>query len=314
VGERRGAAGSPADVASLRVFMEVVRAGSLSAAARALGVATSAVSKRLAQLEAELGVQLLTRSSREQRLTEAGQLLAERVPVALAEVDAALSAARELGTASTGLLRVSAPVTLTELHLAPITADFLQSEPSMRVELVVGDQLVDPVAEGFDLAIRSGPATHASLMVRKLARDARVLCAAPAYLARAGTPRTPAELAQHDCMRHALNDATGRWTLRTKGGRETVVVRGSLRVNHGGSLREALLRGLGIGYLPLFVVQEALERGELVRVLPEVEVEAEPFLVALHPYGRRPPRRVRSYVEYLAAHLPRRLGQAPLRR
>ncbi|HET9451552.1 MAG TPA: LysR family transcriptional regulator [Aggregicoccus sp.] len=301
------------DVASLRVFVEVARAGSLSAAARSLGVATSAVSKRLSQLEAGLGVRLLTRTPRGMRLTEAGQVLAGRAPAALGEVDAAFAAARELGSAAAGVLRVSAPVTLTELHLAPLTADFLVAEPTMRVELVVDDRMVDPVVGGFDLVIRSGPATHASLMVRKLARDERVLCAAPGYLARAGTPRTPAELAGHNCMRHALNDVSGRWVLRTRRGRETVAVRGSLRVNHGGALQAALLRGLGIGYLPLFVVQEALERGTLVRVLPEAQVESAPFLVALHAYGRRPPRWVRSYVEFLAARLPERLGQSPLR-
>jgi DNA-binding transcriptional LysR family regulator len=303
-----------ADVTSLRVFLEVARAGSLSAAARGLGVATSGVSKRLAQLEAELGVRLLTRGARRTQLTEAGTLLAERAAAALAQVDAALAEVREAGAAQAGLLRVSAPVTLTELHLAPLTADFLRAQPGMRVELVVEDAQVEPAAAGCDLVIRSGPATHASLMVRKLARDSRVLCAAPAYLARAGTPRTVAQLAEHNCMRHALNDASGKWTLRTRRGREMVTVRGSLRVNHGGALREALLRGLGIGYLPLFVVQEALERGTLVRVLPDAEVEAAPYLIALHAYGRRPPRWLRSYVEYLAEHLPRRLGQEPLRR
>ena len=313
MGERTEAAARAQEVASLRVFLEVARAGSLSAAARALGLATSAVSKRLAGLEAALGVQLLTRSSRRLHLTEAGRVLAGRGPGALAGLEAVLEAAREVGASRSGSLRVSAPVTLTELHLAPLTADFLLAEPSMRVELVVDDAQVDPVARGFDLVVRSGPATHASLMVRKLARDARVLCAAPSYLARAGTPRRVAELAQHACMRHALNDAGGHWVLRTRRGRERVMVQGPLRVNHGGSLREALLRGLGIGFLPLFVVQEALERGTLVRVLPEVEVEAAPFLVALHPYGRSPPRWVRSYVDFLAQQLPRRLGQAPLR-
>ncbi len=302
------------DVASLRVFVEVARAGSLSAAARSLGVATSAVSKRLSLLEAGLGVRLLTRSSRGMQLTEAGRVLAERAPAALDGVDAAFAAAREQGAAPAGALRVSAPVTLTELHLAPLTAQFLVQRPSMRVELVVDDRMVDPVVDGFDLVIRSGPATHASLMVRKLARDERVLCASPAYLARAGTPRTPAQLEGHNCMRHALNDASGRWVLRTRRGKETVGVRGSLRVNHGGALREALLQGLGIGYLPRFVVQGALERGALVQVLPDVEVESTPFLVALHAYGRRPPSWVRSYVDFLAEGLPKRLGQAPLRR
>jgi DNA-binding transcriptional LysR family regulator len=301
------------DVASLRVFVEVARAGSLSAAARSLGVAISAVSKRLSALEAALGVRLLTRSPRGMQLTEAGRVLAERAPAALGEVDAAFAAARERGAAPAGVLRVSAPVTLTQLHLAPLTADFLLQEPTMRVELVVDDRMVDPVVGGFDVVIRSGPATHASLMVRKLARDERVLCASPAYLARAGTPRTPAELVGHECMRHALNDANGRWVLRTRRGRETVTVQGRLRVNHGGALEAALLQGLGIGYLPRFVVQEALERGALVQVLPDVEVESAPYLVALHAYGRRPPRWVRSYVEFLAAGLPKRLGQSPLR-
>lgn len=302
------------ELASLHIFAEVVRAGSLSAAARELGVATSAVSKRLAQLEAVLGVRLLARSSRRMRLTEAGEALAERAPAALAEVDAAFAAARELGTATAGALRVSAPVTLTEMHLAALTAEFLAREPAVRVELVADDRMVDPLHDGFDLLIRSGPATHASLTVRKLARDARVLCAAPAYLARAGTPRAPEELAGHNCMRHALNDAAGRWTLRTQEGARTVAVRGNLRVNHGGALKAAALHGLGIAYLPLFIVKAELERGALVRVLPDVELDSPAFLVALHPYGRRPPPRVRSYIDHLATHLPLRLGQAPLRR
>ncbi|WP_052350967.1 LysR family transcriptional regulator [Myxococcus stipitatus] len=299
---------------SLRVFMEVVLAGSLSAAARKRGVATSAVSKRLAQLEKSLGVPLLVRSSRSMRLTEAGQALAERAPSALREVEDAFASARELGTATQGAVRVSAPVTLTELHLAPLTADFLLAEPSMRVELVVDDRFVDPVKDGFDLVIRSGPATHVSLVVKKLARDSRVLCASPDYLKRAGTPATPEDLSRHNCMRHSFNDSSGRWALNVEGQGRTVLVRGNLRLNHGGALKAAVLRGLGIGYLPLFVVREELERGALVQVLPDVEVEAPPFLIALHPYGRRPPRPVRGYLEYLAAHLPQRLGQPPAAR
>ena len=216
--------------------------------------------------------------------------------------------------ATGGVIRVSAPVTLTQLHLAPITAAYLLKTPSVRIDLVADDRMVDAVGEGFDLVIRSGPATHQSLTVRKLARDERVLCAAPAYLARAGTPRAPEALSRVNCMRHALNDGAGRWQIRTSGGVRAINVRGNLRVNHGGALKAAALQGLGIAYLPRFIVDEALRSGALVRVLPDVEVVAAPFVIALHPYGRRLPPRIRGYLDHLAAHLPGRLGQRPLKR
>jgi DNA-binding transcriptional LysR family regulator len=301
------------DLVEMRTFVGVAEGRSFSAAARGLGATTSAISKRIAALEAKLGAQLFHRTTRTLALTEAGRVLHERVRRVLAEIDEAERDVVGLADGLRGVLRVSAPVTFGQLHVAPLVADFLLANPEVRVELSLDDRYVDVVAEGFDLAIRAGRMVDSTLIAKKLASDRRVVCAAPAYLERAGVPRTPADLARHNCMRHAYHDASATWTFDGPRGRESVVVHGSLRLNHGGAIRAAALRGLGVALLPGFTVDGDVASGALAAVLEDYKLPAT-AIYAVQPADAHATRKVRALIDFLGAQLPARLGTAAKKR
>jgi DNA-binding transcriptional LysR family regulator len=295
------------DLVEMRTFVGVVEGQSFSAAARSLGATTSAVSKRIAALEGKLRTQLFHRTTRTVVTTEAGQVLYERVRRVLTELADAERDVVGLGEGLRGVLRVSAPVTFGQLHVAPLVADFLLEHRELRIELTLDDRYVNVVAERFDLAIRAGRLVDSTLIARKLASDRRVVCAAPSYLERTGVPRTPSDLAAHDCMRHALHDASATWTFDGPHGRESVVVQSSLRLNHGGAIRAAALRGLGLALLPGFTVDDDLRSGALRSVLDEYRLPPS-GIYAVMPADAHTTKKVRSLVDFLARALPPRLG------
>lgn len=295
------------DLSEMLVFVRVVERGSFSAAARALGMTTSAISKRIAALERKLRTRLVHRTTRKLSTTDAGRALHERLRRLFADLEDAEREVVGLGSTLRGVVRVSASVTFGQLHLAPLVADFLIANPELRVELRLSDRYVDVVGEDFDLAIRAGRLADSSLIARKLAPDPRVVCAAPSYLERHGTPRAPAELARHNCMRHSLHDSTGIWSFDGPGGRLDVAVQGALQVDHTGAIREAVLRGLGIALMPMFAVAGEVRSGAL-RVLLEDYPLAEMAIYALTPPGAHPTVKVRALVEFLSEKLPPRLA------
>ncbi len=300
-------AGALDDVAALVIFARVIQQRSFTRAARELNTSTSAVSKRIARLEARLGASLLTRTTRHVVPTEAGLALYERCLRILREVEDAELLVADLHAAPRGLLRVSAPVYFGELHIAPLIAQLALLYPELRVELSLSDRFVDVSAEGFDLAIRIGPLSGATLNVRKLVRDPLVACAAPAYLERRGTPQRPQDLLEHDCLRYTLASNKDRWRFVDESGETVYVpVMGPLDSDHSGALREAAIAGLGIVYLPQFYLADSLERGELVRVLashspPPIDIQA------VYPQQQRLPPKTRACLDFLAEELPRRL-------
>jgi DNA-binding transcriptional LysR family regulator len=294
------------DLGEMRTFVGVVEGQSFSAAARALGATTSAVSKRIAALEGKLGTQLFHRTTRTLATTEAGQVLYERVRRVLTELADAERDVIGLGEGLRGVVRVSAPVTFGQLHVAPLVADFLLEHREVRIELTLDDRYVNVVADGYDLAIRAGRLVDSTLIARKLASDRRVVCATPSYLERHGVPRTPADLAGHDCMRHALHDASSTWVFDGPHGRESVVVQSSLRLNHGGAIRAAALRGLGLALLPGFTVDDDLRSGALRTVLDEYRLPPS-GIYAVMPADAHATRKVRSLVDHVARALPARL-------
>ena len=294
------------DLDEMLAFVRVVERGSLSAAARALGMTTSAISKRIAAIEAKLRTQLLRRTTRKLSTTEAGQALYARLQRVLAELADAEREVIGLGGGLRGVVRVSASMTFGHLHLAPLVADFLLDNPELRVELRLSDRFVDVVGEDFDVAIRIGRLVHSSLVARKLAPDVRVVCAAPAYLKARGEPRTPADLASHNCMRHVYGDATSTWSFDGPDGPVHVIVQGTLHVNHTGAIREATLRGLGVALLPMFAVADDVRSGALTTVLHDYR-PSDTAIYALMPQGSHPTAKVRALVNFLAARLPARL-------
>lgn len=295
------------DLSEMLVFVRVVERGSFSSAARTLAMTTSAVSKRIAAMEDKLRTRLLHRTTRKLATTDAGQALYERLKRVLADLDDAEREVIGLGGGLRGVVRVSASATLGQLHLAPLMADFLLANPELRVALCLSDRYVDVVGEEYDIAIRAGRLFDSSLIARKLAPDARVVCAAPAYLERHGTPRTPAELARHNCTRHAYSEASGIWSFEGPDGPIDVRVEGTLHINHSGAIREAALRGLGIALLPTFAVDAELRSGALRLVLEDYRLTEE-GIYALTPQGAHPTAKVRALIDFLADRLPARLA------
>jgi DNA-binding transcriptional LysR family regulator len=303
-----GEPGALDDVAALLIFARVIQQRSFTRAARALDTSTSAVSKRIARLEARLGASLLTRTTRQVVPTEAGLALYERCLRILREVEDAELLLADLHAAPRGLLRVSAPVYFGELHIAPLIANLALRHPGLRIELSLSDRFVDLAAESFDLAVRIGPLSGATLNVRKLVRDPIIACAAPAYLQRRGTPERPRDLLEHDCLRYTLTTHKGRWRFHDEQGETVYVpVTGPLDSDHSGALREAARAGLGIVYLPQFYLAEALQRGELVRVL--APFAPSPIdIQAVYPSQQRLPAKTRACLDVLTEELPKRLA------
>jgi DNA-binding transcriptional LysR family regulator len=292
------------DVQMLVIFARVIQDRSFSRAAAELGTSTSAVSKRIARLEQLAGARLLARTTRHVAPTEAGLVLYERCLRILREVEEAELIVAGLTKAPRGLLRLSAPVYFGEVYVAPLIAELLQRELELRVELSLSDRFVDLVAEGFDLAVRIGALSGASLSARKLAVTPVVVCASPRYIARRGRPVAPKDLINHDCLRYSLDAVRHSWRFRGKK-REAIVVpvTGPLEANHGGSLRQAAIAGLGLACLPSFYVAEALERGTLVTVLDEYCAD-ELGVFAVYPEGKLVPPKTRVCIDYLAKALP----------
>lgn len=296
------------DVQAMVIFARVIQERSFTRAARQLGTTTSAVSKRIARLERRAGARLLVRTTRHVAPTETGLLLYERCLRILREVEEAELLVAGLADTPRGLLRISAPVYFGELYVAPLLGKLALELPELRVELSLSDRFVDLIGEGFDLAVRVGTVSGASLVARRLLRTRVVVCASPGYLARRGRPVAPKDLVEHDCLRYSLAPSRSTWHFRGKGGeRIAIPVTGGFECNHGGALRQAAIAGAGIAHLPQFYVNEALERGDLVTVLDDY-AEGDIGVHGVYPAGRLVPPKTRACIDYLARELPGRLA------
>jgi len=282
---------------AIPVFVAVVENGGFSAAARALGISKSAVSKRINQLEAQLGVRLLHRTTRKLSLTEAGERYFEHASRALAAAGQAEDAVTELQGEPQGHLRISAPMSFGRLHVAPLIPKFLKRYPKLQIDLVMDDQKVDLVSGGFDVAIRAGNLPASTLIARKLAPVRQVLCASPDYIDRYDRPGTPAELSGHNCVLYSYSSDAGEWTLIGESGPETVTVSGSYQVNNSEALLEALREGIGIGRLPTFVAGPDLKTGRLVKLFESYRLP-DFTLYAVFPERQYLPAKVRAFLDF----------------
>jgi DNA-binding transcriptional LysR family regulator len=306
---REHAAGPFDDLTALMVFARVVQRRSFTAAARELDTSTSAVSKRIARLEQQVGALLLTRTTRQVSPTETGLALYQRCLRILREVEDAELLVAGLSEVPRGLLRVSAPVYFGQLHVAPLLAELLKANPELRLELSLSDRFVDLVAEGFDLAVRIGKTMGASLVGRTLCKVPAIACAAPEYLERRGTPLEPRDLLNHDCLRYTQRTPPHVWHFRSHAHEVvSIPVTGSFDSDHSGALREAAIAGLGVVFLPWFYVAEALERGSLRPIL--AEYSRDEFSVrGVYPSGKLVPPKTRVCLDYLAQALPARMSR-----
>lgn len=295
-------------IADLGLFLRALDLGSISAAARSLDLSAAVASQRLKRLERDLGVRLLHRTTRRLHPTPEGMLLAEQGRALVEDLDTLTGALRRSATEVSGTLRVTTSATFGRLYVSPLLPEFLAAHPRLRLSIDLGDQLVDLVSAGYDLAVRIGALEDSSLVARKLADNRRLLCASPDYLRRRGMPRTPDELAQHDCV--LLVGSQGRqdtWRLCDRDGRESVVrVRGRIESNFGEVVRDAVVAGLGIALHSAWHACEDLRAGRMQVVLPDYHVP-DSGIYAVMPQRRLVPPRVRAFVDFLSA----RFGENP---
>ncbi len=284
----------------IQAFMRVVEAGSISAAAERLGIAKSAVSRRLSDLEKHLGVQLLRRTTRRLNLTDTGRSFYDRCQRILADLEEAEAAVSQAHGLLQGRLRVAAPLSFGVRHLGPAIAEFMQRHPQVRFDLDFNDRQVDLLAEDIDVAIRiTRQLEDSSQIARRLWTSRVLLCASRDYLRAHGTPTTPADLAAHQGLLYSNAPDPALWTLQGADGRDySVRVQEQLRSNNGDFLRQAAVAGAGLLLSPSFIVYESLRRGELVVVLPEYRHE-ELHAYALYPQTRHLSLRVRAFVDFL---------------
>jgi DNA-binding transcriptional LysR family regulator len=285
---------------NLRTFAHVVASGSLSAAARDMDLSLAVVSKRLAQLEKELGVRLLQRTTRRQVLTEEGELFHAEVLRILAAVEQAETVVSGRHQAIGGTIRVTAPGEFGRQWLAPAVAVFQQQHPAVDIQLMLSDAVVDLLGTGMDLAIRFGSLEDSTLVARPLAPNYRVLCASPGYLKRYGSPTHPDELVHHRCI---LIGERRRAVWRFEGDESHAIeVAAAFVTNDGGAAHALALEGAGITRKSIWDVGDHLASGRLVRVLPAYSIPAAP-LSALYPNSRHLPPRVKVLLDFLAERL-----------
>jgi DNA-binding transcriptional LysR family regulator len=287
-------------LAALESFARVAETGSFSAAARALNLSKSLISRQISTLEAELGARLMSRTTRSLTLTEAGRSYYEQVARILAQMEEADLSVSQLQATPRGKLRVNAPMSFSLLRLAPVLPDFLALYPEIDVDVAMNDRRVDLMEEGFDLAIRIGRLADSSLIARKIGPMRRVVCASPAYFAERGLPKVPADLRSHDCLCYSNADTVDEWRFAEPDGRPiSVEVKGRVRANNGDLLRLAALRGLGLVDLPSFLVGADIEAGLLVPVLQDY-IRQDGGVYAVYPHALYLPPKIRVFIDFLA--------------
>jgi len=287
-------------IAGMQVFVRVAELGSFVRAADALGLSTTVVSRRVQQLETQLGARLLQRTTRRLSLTEAGREYLGRIQSILAALEAAEALTLESRAQATGTLRVSAPVSFGIHHLGPRLASFADAHPAVYPDLALSDRVIDLVDEGIDVAIRIGRRLQPTLVARPLTTTRLMVCASPAYLARHGTPRMPSDLREHRTLAYAYAATGDTWHFRSGSRDVQVRTRPVLRSNNGDLLLVAAEQGLGLVLHPGFLVADALRAGRLVRVLTDHESPAL-TVSAVYPAREFLPAKTRVFVDFLAA-------------
>jgi DNA-binding transcriptional LysR family regulator len=284
------------DLEDLRTFVDVADAGGVSSAARRLGVSKSIVSRRLFRLEAELGVQLLARTTRGAALTEAGVTFREHAARVCAEIDTALETIMPAGELR-GRLRIAAPLSLGPTHLAPVFAEMARRHPLLHIQASYSDRFVDIVGEGFDCAIRVGYLNDSNLIARRVGPVTGKLVASPDYIREHGAPETPDELLTHQ----ALMQGTETWQFIDGDKTISIHPQGRFKADNGTALAAAALAGLGVAWLPDHLIKGYLDSGAVVQVMPRYPVPTGGIFV-VRPPGQHSTRKVRVLTELLIEH------------
>ncbi|MFM2588138.1 LysR family transcriptional regulator [Vibrio sp. TBV020] len=279
-------------------FVGVAETQSFTSAAKKLDTSVAQISRRVSALEERLAVKLFNRTTRKVSLTEAGQLYYQQCKHLVEGLELAELAVTQMQSTPKGLLKVTAPVTYGEQHLAPLLHQFLELYPQVNLDLMLTNQKLDLIELGVDVAIRLGRLQDSSLIAKRLSTRQLYVCASPEYLDRFGEPHTLSELSNHQCLVGSIE----YWRFRDDKGEKSLRVSGRIHCNSGYALLDAAKRGLGLAQLPDHYVQDALDSGELVEVLTEYRDERE-GIWALYPQNRNLSPKVRLLIDFLAEKL-----------
>lgn len=281
-------------------FVRAAEARSFTKAAHKLGISPSGVSKAISRLEAQFKVRLLQRTSRSVAITPEGAPFYERCRQIVGDLEDAAQLLSRAQEAPRGVLRVTFPLSVGRLHLARALPEFARRYPEVRVQAHLTDRMVDLVEEGYDVAVRMGKPPDSRLVARQLVAGVLTTCAAPSYLKRHGVPRTPEDLANHNCV-HFIVPSTGRvqdWKFQRAGQRLSVAVPGNLSLDHAEALVEAALAGTALIQISSYVTGPAIRTRALKLVLAEFQVDS-PSVWVMYPHNRNLTPRVRAFVDFL---------------
>ena len=294
-------------VTGMQVFSRVAALGSLSAAARALGMSQTMATKHMAALEDRLGVKLLHRTTRRMTLTEAGRNYLEAVERILGDIEESDAKASIEVMQVRGTLRLNVPVSFGIREIAPLLPQLTDRHPELTVDLGLNDRQVDPIEEGWDLVVRIGRLKDSTLKARRLAACRMVVCAAPAYIEKRGLPKSIKDLKAHNCLGYTLSRTVGsdQWSFE-KNGKARVAVSGTIRANNGDVLVAAAIAGQGIIYQPSFLVTREIASGQLVPIGLDHEPIELDGVYAVYPSDRSPPAKVRATIDFLIEKWSRR--------
>ncbi|WP_298052463.1 LysR family transcriptional regulator [uncultured Paenalcaligenes sp.] len=284
----------------MALFIQVAELGSFAAAATQKGIARSVVTRQIAALEAHLGVQLIARSTRRQALTSAGKVYLERCKAIIDLVQQSEAELIEEQLTPKGNLRVSLPLSFGLRHLSDVLMQFAQRYPDIHLELDYSDRMVDVAAEGFDVAIRIASELALSDIVRKIGQCELYFVAAPSYLALHGTPQSPEDLLQHQCLQYSHHS---RWMFTESGKEVSFSTKGRIKANNGDALAKAAAAGMGVSLMPDFIARDYLADGRLTRILSDA-TQAPIGIYAVLPSNSYIPERVKLVVDFLAENVP----------
>jgi DNA-binding transcriptional LysR family regulator len=285
---------------AMEMFVRIVETGSFSAVAREMGTTQPTISKQLTGLEKRLKTRLLNRSTRRLSLTEPGADYYERCKRIIGEVRDAEGTVGLLQASLVGTLHINSSIALGQMFLTPAVLKFQQLHPGMTVELSLIDRFIDLVAEGVDVAIRIGRLADSSLVARRLGQSRRLIVATPDYLAKHGTPKTPQDLQDHNCLLYSYLSTGNEWPFQGPDGEIRVKVSGNFKSNNGHALRDALMAGIGIATTPDWLAHDRLAAGEIVAILPEFT--PPPFDInAVYSSNRHVSAKVRAFIDFLQA-------------
>jgi DNA-binding transcriptional LysR family regulator len=283
----------------LKLFVRVASTHNISSAGAELGLSPPVASMHIIKLEESLGVKLIHRTTRRVSLTEEGREFLPHAEEILNAVNSAKAAVGAGCFTPQGTIRVTAPSSFGRMHIVPALKAFVEQHPDLKVDLRQSDSIIDMVEGGFDIAIRNAELNDSTLVARKLARDRRIICASPDYIAEHGEPKAPHDLLNHNCINLIGID---HWNFKTANGIEKIKVKGNIRIDNGESIRDACIDGAGITISSIWCVHQALAQGTLVQILKDYPMDSNPAIWAVYPSSRLLAPKVRAFIDFFIKH------------